>query len=131
MKSGSRQKRGGWLFVEAMIGIGIMVLIAGMVVGGTLRYTRAREESRWRQVGLEAAEAQMTRIRCGAALDSLPPPGWVSPKIRFEVSAAPGEGDWEGLSLVEVRAVAEVSNLQEYEEAVRGYVALDGEGGGP
>ena len=100
----TRSRRGGWILVEILIAIGVM----GMLIGGL---AVAEQSTR-------AANAfYITRQRCISAgqaqLDSLAIRGrpiaeadmkrlW--PGVKTELSAADGQGQWQGLRRVTVVA---------------------------
>jgi len=131
MRKSPRQKRcRGWLMTEGVVGVTLLVVVMAMASGGIARYADTRDEYRWRQVALHAAEAQLERIRAGAAVDSRPPTTVLAPEIVLTVEVTPGTGEWAGFELVEVQATADLSPRRQYRELVKAYIPADDLAGG-
>lgn len=121
-QTGRKHCRRGWLVTEAVVGLTLMLVLIGVTVAGIGRYAKARDEVSWRRVALSAAEAQLVRIRAGAALDAPPPEGMLLADITLTAKATPGQGAWAGFDRVEVQATADLSPRRQYREVVTGYV---------
>ncbi len=114
-----RQRPRGWIMIELLVALGILgILLAAL---GRIQY----------QLGTFNA-VQWTKIRCITAgqgqLDSMASRGeligdrelerlW--PGIRVEVSQSAGQGDWQGLTLVMVKAGGTVKGREVKVELAR------------
>jgi hypothetical protein len=49
----------------------------------------------------------------------------VLPEIALNAATTPGEGQWAGFELVEVRATVNLSPRRRYQEIVKGYIPRD------
>ena len=100
----AKRKTGAWLMTETLIAMSIL----GMMIAA-MAYTQGQAN--------ELSRCELVREHCTAAaqaqLDSYTASGkglsadeckrlW--PGVTLEVDVSPGKGDWEGLSLVSVKA---------------------------
>jgi hypothetical protein len=102
-----RAKSGGWMILEALLTISLLLLLIGAMALS-------------QRAGLKANTVQLTRQQCIAAaqsqLDSLSARGLAMssdeitrlwPTVRTNVAISAGQGQWAGLQLATVRATGQ------------------------
>lgn len=101
--------RRGFLTLEAAGALALVMVMLVFFAYSTAQLRRAQQDSTLRRALRLAAENELSRIRAG--LEPLPPVGQSCERVRgaitVTVTAEPGAGDWEGLVLVRVMAVAD------------------------
>jgi len=98
--------RRGFLMLETMASIAMILLLTGALAWTLSEYSRHVEGVRIRTRAYVAAESVLNEIRAGAREDAAA----FSERFkgfRVDVQRAPGEGDWKDLTRVVVR-VSEV-----------------------
>ena len=121
MKLGGYVRR-GIIGTEVVVGLGLLVVIAGLTAKGVFDYRRGNDIAIVRRAALWAAEGQLRRLNAGAALDSQPPAGVLPEYIRLQTRAEPASGQWAGFQRVTVTATAEPGWCAAVHERVVGYV---------
>ena len=118
----SRNLRGGWIMIELVVAMGILGIL--MMSLGQIQYQLTKFN-----------DLQWTRMRCVTAgqgqLDSIAATGspigdkdmerlW--PGIQVQSERSPGQGDWQGLTLLSVRAIGKFQGKDVKVELAR-YIA--------
>ncbi|MEP0844316.1 MAG: hypothetical protein HRF43_16575 [Phycisphaerae bacterium] len=117
--------RRGLLFSEVIVAVPILGMLVALAAAGVLSYQKSRHEATARQTAAWAAAAQLERIQAGAAPDSRPPAGVLSPDVELSVGTTPGKGAWEGFQLVTVSAGIVLNDKQKVAERISGYVRTE------
>jgi type II secretory pathway pseudopilin PulG len=97
-------RRRGWALVEAIIALGLLSMVATILALTQSDAGRFNAVQLARQRCIAAAQAQLDSISAGGR--ELPP-GEVArlwPGLKTGVSRSPGQGQWQGLTLVRVQA---------------------------
>jgi hypothetical protein len=101
--------RRGFLTVDAAGALGLVMLMLVFFAYSTTQLRRSQQDSTLRRGLRLAAENELSRIRAG--LEPLPPPGQSRTRVRgamtLRITAEPGAGDWAGLVLLHIVAVAD------------------------
>lgn len=125
MRYPSERRRRGYFYVEVITSIMILGLMTVLVGSAVLQARRTHSHYYWRQAAAYAAEAQMQRYRAGAAFDSRSPAGLIPDEIELQTAVKPGEGDWEGFTLVTVTATVRRPPMTDFQERLSGYIATE------
>lgn len=101
---GARGHARGWVLVEALIGLGLLSTVAGVLAFTQSEARRFNAIQLTRQRCIAAAQAQLDSVSVdGREL----PPAEVArlwPGLKTDVNRCPGQGQWQGLTLLRVRA---------------------------
>ncbi len=116
----------GFSFIEVTVGIVLLGLIVALSSQAIFNYQKSRNQLVDRQVLLWAASAQLERIAAGAALDSLPPGGFLPEGVSLHAESQPGEGDWRGLTRITVTARLTAGGGKELREQISGFIPAEG-----
>lgn len=114
-------RRRGFITVEALTAIAIILVMTGILFEASLSYIRARNDNMLERTLRLAAQAQLERYRAGAPLDSAPPEGCLPPDVRLVTTTAPAEDPWAGMTKVTVTASSEGPAGRPQETALSGY----------
>jgi hypothetical protein len=125
-QTGHRTRR-AIVATETVLGLALMMLMAGLVTQAVVSYRRTSGAYYWRQAAGWAAEAQLQRYEAGAPLDSLPPPGMIPEDITLHTRHEPGRGSWEGFERVTVTATAALPAGKSVREEFTAYVPARGQ----
>ncbi len=125
MRYPSARMRRGYFYVEVITSIMILGLMTVLVGSAVLQARRTHSYYYWRQAAAYAAEAQMQRYRAGAAIDSRPPAGLIPDEIELQTAVKPGNGDWQGFTLVTVTATVYRPPMTDIHEQLSGYVTTE------
>jgi type II secretory pathway pseudopilin PulG len=109
-KSSLATRSSGWILVEAVVAIGILVTILGGFSMAMQAFQRINSYHLARQQCLAAAEAQLDSLTAVGRPVPAEEIERLWPDVRTAVQQKPGEGDWEGLNLVKVTAKTERIN---------------------
>jgi hypothetical protein len=120
---GQHKRHGGSITVEFTAAFAIMLLIFSLVIS-TLHETGKTNRAQWaRQQCLRGANAQLDSFTAvGRAIDEAT---WrrLWPNTQCRIRQTPGEGDWQGLTRVEV-VVRRHINGRDFEAAASRYIVL-------
>ena len=101
---GGIHRSGGWVLVEAIVSLSLLGIVAGILAITQNEAGRFNAAQLARQRCVAAAQAQLDSISAdGKEL----PPDEVSrlwPGLKTQVTRSPGQGQWQGLTLVRVQA---------------------------
>lgn len=101
-----QRRRRGFLMLETMASIAMILLLMGALAWTLSEYSRHAEAVRNRTRALAAAEGVLNEIRAGAR-DDIAAFAERFSGFTFDVQRVAGEGEWTGLTLVIVK-VSEV-----------------------
>jgi prepilin-type N-terminal cleavage/methylation domain-containing protein len=116
----------GFSFIEVTVGIVLLGLIVALSSQAIFNYQKSRNQLVDRQVLLWAASAQLERIAAGAALDSLPPGGFLPEGVSLYAESQPGDGDWRGFTRITVTATLTAGGGKELREQISGFIPAEG-----
>ena len=120
--SSNRCPRGGWILIELVVAVGILGIL--LTALGQIQYQLTKLNA-----------LQWTKARCVTAgqgqLDSIAATGspiakdelerlW--PGIKLQIQRSPGQGDWQGLTLLSVTAIGQTKGKEVKVELAR-YIA--------
>jgi hypothetical protein len=118
----NRLMRKGIMGTELVVGLALLMLMAGLAAKGVFDYRRSCDTAIVRRAAIWAAEGQMRRLHAGAAFDSQPPAGTLADYIKVVTQAEPAGGMWAGFHRVIVTVTAEPGWCAPVHEQVVGYV---------
>ena len=99
-------RRQGYLMLEAVAALGMLtLLLGGLLLHGSHTRGMARIQAS-RQLCLSAARGQLDLLAAGGKPLGQAESADLWPDVRLAVRRSPGQGDWQGLTLVEVTASA-------------------------
>ena len=105
---GGGQRRGGWILVELVVALGILGIL--LTALGRIQYEAGKLNAiHWMKVRcITAGQGQLDSMAGRGELIDERELERLWPGIRVEVEQSAGEGDWEGLTLVRVKAEGKV-----------------------
>ena len=111
------------MFLEFVISIALLAMIAAVAAQAVNRYAHLRTEYQWRQAARWACEAQLQRVRAGAPIDSRPPDGLLLEGITLTTSVELGRGTWRRFNRVTVTATTKILwRNRRVRESIVGYL---------
>ncbi|MBI5725704.1 MAG: type II secretion system protein [Planctomycetes bacterium] len=118
------KQRGGWLLIESVIAMGVIALTMAVFMAAQ---QSSGDYNRYQFMRQKCAAAAQARLDCLRATGELIVPAEMKrlwPEVDVTVELSPGEGDWQGLTLVKAVAAANVKGLPVRVE-LAGYVKMD------
>lgn len=120
----------GFLVTELVIAIALTVVLLAAFAASTVHYAAARRQNDTRRTLRMAAAAELERVRAGITEivlgEATGTPAAVPGEIGLVTTATPGEGDWAGLTRVEVVASKRMAGEKLLKVTLITYVAQGG-----
>jgi hypothetical protein len=110
------------IHIEAAVSLVLLIALGVTMAKAIHAYHNAQVHSLAARSALWAADAQLQRIRTGAAAGSRPPADLVPNTIELKSKIEPGRGEWEGFNRVTVIATVSLAQSRPVQEQAVGYV---------
>jgi type II secretory pathway pseudopilin PulG len=120
-----RHRQKAFITIEVAVALMVLGLLTAMTAQLIATYRNTLDHYAMRQVAVWAADAQLQRVLMGAPIDSQPPAGMISDRVKLETRMEPGTGEWAGCDCVTVLARVERKGKSPIVETVSAYVVRE------